>query len=1261
MTDTSRWRIRIDTGGTFTDCLALTPDHRLRRAKVLSSSALRGQVVGRDGDRLQIRQRWATDEDIFAGYTFTLPEGTFSTTVRHVNLQEGWLELEALPDPLPSFPFDFALTAGEEAPILAARLVTGTPLSEPLPPLEMRLGSTRGTNALLERKGASVALVITKGFADLLAIGTQQRPDLFTLQVEKAPALYTQVFEVDERLQADGSVLRSLTPDEIERVVTAVQQSRAATVALALMHSYRNPAHEQQLAEALQAADIAWVSVSSALAPGIRILPRAETAVVNAYLTPVLNDYLQNIRAKLAESQLLVMTSAGGLVGDAFFRPKDSLLSGPAGGVVGAAWSAQRSGIDRILTLDMGGTSTDVARWAGVYDYRQELRVGDAHLLSPALAIETVAAGGGSICAYDGHRLQVGPESAGAQPGPACYGAGGPLTITDVNLLLGRLAPDYFGIPVNQDAAQRAFERLKTQLPSQTDDAALLQGLLDIANEKMADAIRHISVQKGYDPTEYTLLAFGGAGGQHACRVAERLGILQVLVPADAGLLSALGMGAAVVERFASRQVLRPLEEAKPDLPALTEALAAEARAQLHAEGYADELLEVKQVHAFLRFRGQDSSLEIVYDEPDTLETRFLQRYREVYGHVVERPIEVVNWQVQVATRPPAPEDLPSEMETYTPSPEGHRRHYTGGGWHEVPVYLREAMRPGAVCAGPALLIDRNSTTVVEAGWAARIDAAGNALLSVEHENTTADLVAAPEAVQRELFANRLTGVAEEMGALLQRTAFSVNVKERLDFSCALLDQDAQLVVNAPHIPVHLGSLGLCVRQVREALPLGEGDVIITNHPGYGGSHLPDITLIAAAHTPDGMLIGYVANRAHHAELGGSRPGSMPPDARSLSEEGVVIAPTYLVRGGEVQWDTLEKLFTTGSYPTRAWEENRADLNAALASIRLGVTALQQLAEQHGLSALQQAMRALQTHAAQVARRGWTRFAPGTYQAEESLDDGTPLRVHLDVSHEHLSMDFTGSGGVHPGNLNATPAIVRSVILYVLRLLCPEDVPLNEGMLQDVSVHLPEGCLNPPFPADPTQCPAVVGGNTEVSQRLVDTLLKAFGVAAASQGTMNNLLFGNARFGYYETLGGGVGATEGYAGASAVHQHMTNTRITDPEVLEQRYPVRLERFAVRRGSGGKGQWAGGDGLVREIRFLEPVQLTLLTQRRQTGPYGQAGGHAGQPGRQRVIRQDGTEEGLQGVDGRDLNAGDRVVIETPGGGGWGSATQPEPKA
>ncbi len=1261
------WRIWIDIGGTFTDAIGLDPSGMLRRVKILSTGALRGAVEANPGiNRLRVRERWGAPPDFARGFRFRLlgREHGEATVASH-DPATGILTLEggpvgAIP---PRAPFE--IVSDEEAPIVAARLITGAAPGKALPACHMRLATTLGTNALLERRIARTAFFVTRGFADLLRIGTQQRPDLFALDVRAPAPLHDAVVEVPGRIAADGTVLEPLPPEAVAGEASRFLREGIDVAAVALLNAYRNPEHEERLRDDLLSLGFRHVSCSVDLAPRIRILPRAVTAVVDAALSPIIRDGLARLRSPLRGGRLHVLTSAGGLVESEAIRPKDTLLSGPAGGVVGAARAGRLSGFGRLIAFDMGGTSTDVARFDGDYEYLFEHTVGDARLAAPALAIESVAAGGGSICWVDGPRLRVGPQSAGARPGPACYGAGGPLTVTDVNLLLGRLDPGRFDIPLDVRAARARLRELLGRIAAEAGERpsrdALLAGLLEIANERMAEAIRRVSLRRGYDPSEHALVAFGGAGGQHACAIAERLGIRTIVLPADAGLLSALGLGHAVVERFAEEQVLEPLARAERGVAARLGRLERAAVARVMDEGIPKSEIAVRRRIAHLRFAGQDATVEVPCAPGARLGPAFERRYAELFGHLPEgRAVELESLRVVASSRRPRDPRRGRRPAARRAAAIGSRRVVLGGRIRTVPVHDRSALPPGSRFRGPALVFERHSAVVVEPGWRAGVDAAG-ALILRRTAGRSGRTVRRPRAVRLELFTNRLVSIALEMGERLQRTAISTNVRERLDFSCAVLDPDGSLVVNAPHIPVHLGALGLCVRRLREAIAMEPGDVVVTNHPAWGGSHLPDVTVVTPVYRSrrgrGGGLVGYVASRAHHAEIGGSRPGSFPPAATRLAEEGVVIPPTHLVRRGRARWAAVRRILETAPWPTRAVEDNMADLRAAVAANHAGAGALRALAAGAGGGAVRRFMRALQDLAARRMREALAAIPDGRYEAEERLDDGTPLRVSVTIRGGRAAFDFAGCGDVHPGNLNATPAVVRSVVIYVLRLLLRRPLPLNEGLLRPITIRVPHGLLNPPFEGNPERAPAVVAGNVETSQRLVDTLLKALGVAACSQGTMNNVLFGHDRLGYYETIGGGCGAGPGFHGASAIHSHMTNTRMTDPEVIEHRYPVRVTTHAVRAGSGGAGHFRGGDGIVRAITFLEPMTLSIVSQHRSAGPYGLSGGRPGRPGAQRVVRSDGGVHPLGPIDGCDVRPGDRLIIETPGGGGYGSPDTP----
>ena len=1237
----SGWKIWIDTGGTFTDCIAYDPTGRLHRLKVLSSGVLRGTVIRASARQIITDIRWPEAADIYQHYRLRIGHRARHWSILSVDTATGCIQVsEKIPRLQPGTLLE--VTTQEEVPVFAARLLTRTPFPDPLPSIELKLGTTRGTNALLERKGARTALLVTRGFRDLLVIGNQQRPDLFALNITREAPVYTLVLEVTERMDAQGHVICPLDDSEIQRHIAVLRQKKITSVAVAFMNSFRNATHEERVSGLLHAAGFRYVSASAQLSQQIKLLDRAETAVANAYLAPIMQSYVSRIRSALAESTFKIMTSAGSLVSAQNFHPKDSLLSGPAGGVVGAVTAARQAGVTQLIGFDMGGTSTDVSLFNGRYDYRFESRVGAVRIQSPSLAIETIAAGGGSVCAFDGHRLTVGPHSAGATPGPACYGAGGPLTITDVNLLLGRLDPGALAVPLQPAAAEEALNQLAGNIYRATrkrpDRKKLLLAFVQIANEKMAAAIRKVSVQKGEHPAHHALLCFGGAGGQHACALADMLGIQEIVIPYEAGLLSAFGIGHAVEERFAEQLILQPLTDFASKAKERFAETYQTAKTALVTDGSNPDDVRAGTRYAWLRFVGQETALELTgnYTSPRGWLRAFRKKYEEVYGHWLSgRAVEVVSIRVTARVNH-------SRVRTAEKKTVSHRKKPT------APFQVWETLAVGDEIRGATVVTSANSTIYVPAHWRLRINAARQAVLTRIRE------VIQPTAfspwAETELFANRFTAIAQEMGALLQRTSFSVNVKERLDFSCALLDASGQLVVNAPHIPVHLGSLGVCVREVLKVLPLKEGDVAITNHPAFGGSHLPDVTLIKPVYYR-GKRIGFVANRAHHAEIGGSMPGSMPAHARTLEEEGVIIAPRYLLHRGQPQWRDVEKLLREGPFPSRTPEENLADLRGALASIQAGEQLVIELCARYTAAKVGENMRALHRFAATLMTAKLNTLPGRSLRAAEWLDDGRKLNVRLQKTGRHLLIDFSGSAPQHPGNLNATPAIVQSVILYVLRLWLHRDVPMNEGLLQGVSVRLPAGLLNPDF--NNLLLPAVVGGNTEVSQRLTDTLLKALGLAACGQGTMNNFLFGNDRFGYYETIGGGAGAGKGFSGASAVHQHMTNTRITDPELMEWRYPVRVDEFSVRRGSGGKGRWSGGDGIVRQIRFLEPAIVNVLTQHRVQKPYGLNGGQPGKPGAQYLVRDEGKRR-LNGTDTVAVSPGEAIRIETPGGGGYGSA-------
>jgi 5-oxoprolinase (ATP-hydrolysing) len=1276
-----RWRFWIDVGGTFTDCVAVSPRGEVHTAKVLSTAVVKGRAgSGSTASEILDPARRVEPEDFYRGFELEIldREGRrlAATGVAASDGRRGAI-VPAKPLSTLALAASYELRSPEEAPLLAVRRVLGLRLDEAVGDVEIRLGTTRGTNALLERKGPRTALVATEGFGDALVIGYQDRPRLFDLAIEKPKPLFERAVEVRERVAADGTVLVPLDLDGARTSLSALRKDGVEALAICLLHSYRNPAHEETLARLARELGFPHVVASHRSAPFEKLVPRGETALVDAYLTPLFEEYVERIGSRAPSASLRLLTSAGGLSAPETFHGRDSVLSGPAGGVVAAARAAEAAGFERAIGFDMGGTSTDVSRWDGRFEIEYEARKAGVRVFAPVLAIETVAAGGGSVCSFDGERLLVGPESAGARPGPACYGAGGPLTLTDVNLFLGRIPAERFPFPLDLRAVERRLEDLAAQLDRRGKPrslAALAEGFVEVANARMAAAVRKVSVARGYDVRDYVLVAFGGAGGQHACALAKALGMRQVLVPALAGLLSACGAGLADVRKFAEASVLRrwePGEERR--LEDLFRELEAKARGEVLADGVGADAVEPPRRTVELRYAGQDATLAVSAACGD-LRAGFEEAHRKLFGFDHPgRVLEVVAARIECVGRvgadfreiaSPRPEAEVLRATRAEPASGSNRaRAVFGGVEFEVEVLDAGSLPRGTRWRGPLILAAPFHTLVVEPGWEVTRSERGDCLLELAGGEARSEASAgrgaatAVDPMRLEIFHQHFAAVAEEMGEVLRRSALSTNVRERLDFSCAVFDAAGDLVANAPHIPVHLGSMGECVRHVMRALPdLGPGDAVATNDPFRGGSHLPDVTVVTPVHDASGELLFFVASRAHHAEIGGKRPGSMSPDSRSLAEEGVLIRDLRVVERGVPRLEALRRVLCSPPYSSRCPDENVADIEAQIASNRRGAELLLELVRRHGKELVQAYMGHIQDAAARLMEAAIRRLPEGRRSFVDCLDDSSPIAVTLDVRDGAATADFSGTGPVLDGNLNATPAIVSSAVLYAFRTLLGRisgDIPLNAGVLRPIRIVLPPCLLSPPASDDPSRCPAVAGGNVETSQRLVDVLLGALGVAAASQGTMNNVLFGTSRFGYYETLGGGAGAGPGFDGADAVHTHMTNTRITDVEVLERRYPVRLRRFAVRRGSGGAGAHHGGDGMVREYEFLEDVEVSLLTQRRLREPYGIEGGSPGSPGRNLLRRRGaaGWEE-LPPVVSFEARAGDVLRIETPGGGGWG---------
>ncbi len=1139
----------------------------------------------------------------------------------------------------------------DDAAVEAVRRLSGTG-EDPMPPIDVRIGTTVATNALLERRGEPTVLAITRGFGDALAIGYQDRPDIFARAIIKSPPLPDRVIEIDERIDVEG---RTIRPLDLEAAAIAFRAAFAAgfrSIAIVLMHGWQHVAHEEALAALATGIGFTHVSASHCVAPLVRLIARGDTTTADAYLSPVLRRYVDGLERAFGGAPLF-MQSSGGLAMARAVSGKDALLSGPAGGIVGMAAAAMAAGAPRVIGFDMGGTSTDVSLWAGAFERRQEAVIGGVRVSAPMLRIDTVAAGGGSICHFDGGRFVVGPDSAGADPGPACYRRGGPLTITDCNLLLGKIVPAHFpavfGPERNQSldraAAQERLDDLLDTVAAATgtrpDPLVAAEGLVAIAVANMASAIKAVSVARGHDPASYALMSFGGAGGQHACLVADALGMIEVLVHPLAGVLSAWGI--ALADRRAVRQRTIDLPLADEAWRAALDTLVVEARREIGRDALVERT-------ATLRYARTDQGIDVSVDDGVAMAAAFAAAYRERFGFKGEDTLIVERVQVEAILRTPsvAPTAVNATSESAEPI-----EIMMAGACHQAPLYRREALASGVRLEGPALIVDTTSTVAVEPGWSGTVLNDGTLRLTRTAQRPTgsnADTRVDP--VRLAIFAGLFMGLAEEMGSALQRSAASVNIRERLDFSCAIFDADGHLIANAPHIPVHLGSMGDCVRHLitrraGDGRGMQPGDAYAVNDPYSGGTHLPDITVVQPVFAGSATPAFFVAARGHHADIGGTSPGSMPADSRSVHDEGIVLDDVLVVAAGRLLETPLRALLGGGPYPARNIDQNMADLAAQLAACARGVAGLERLVKDNGRAIVSSYMEHVQTHAEMLARRVIRGLSDGHFAYP--TDDGAVVRVavRVDAQAGSLTVDFTGTSEQRPGNTNAPLAVTRAAALYVLRTLVTSDTPLNDGFLRPVTLIVPEGSmLNPRYPA------AVVAGNVETSQVVTDALLGALGAMAASQGTMNNFTFGDQRRQYYETIAGGAGAGPGFAGASAVQTHMTNSRLTDPEVLETRFPILLEEFSIRRGSGGTGAWSGGDGTTRRVRFLEPLRANILSNHRRIAPFGLSGGGDGAVGSNRIERADGGTETLPAVASADMVPGDVFVIETPGGGGYG---------
>jgi len=1189
------WQVWIDRGGTFTDVVARAPDGGVHSAKLLSEDP---------GRR-------------------------------------------------------------EDAAIAAIRQLTGTP-EGPLPPCEVRMGTTVATNALLERKGEPCVLAITRGFADALRIGSQERPELFVRHIVLPEPPHARVIEIAERVSAEGTVLEALNEAAAARAFADAVAAGFRSIAIVLVHGWQHTAHEARLAVLAREAGFGQVSVSHQLAPLIKLVPRGDTTLVDAYLSPVLRRYVDGFTAQLgAAGQALFMQSSGGLTEGARFHGKDAILSGPAGGIVGMARTAEASGAAKVIGFDMGGTSTDVSHYAGQFERDSETRVAGVRIRTPMLRIHTVAAGGGSICRYEAGRLVVGPESAGAVPGPACYRRGGPLTVTDCNVMLGKLIPAHFPSlfgpngdqPIDRAVVAEKFAALAAEVEAESGrlmrGEELAEGFVRIAVANMAQAIRQISVARGHDVTRHALACFGGAGGQHACLVADALGIETVLIHPLAGVLSAYGMGLASEAAVREASLGLPLEPgAERAVEALRARLADEAAAQL---GQTPSRIEAT---LFVRPAASENAIELAPAPAGELAAAFSAAHRAEFGYEGGGALVIDRVRVEAVAEHASALGLGWPLPEQSGTPLESATCWLDGASHPVPVWNRAALAAGFAAEGPLVVIDALATTVVEPGWALTVDPDGTLrLVRSVPRGALRDHGTAADPIRLEVFNGLFMGIAEEMGTALARTASSVNIRERLDFSCAVFDGQGRLVANAPHMPVHLGSMGESVARIIAARGEGQdgrgirrGDAYVLNAPYAGGTHLPDITVVAPVFVAgDGDRPSFfVAARGHHADVGGIAPGSMPPTSTSIEEEGVLLDNVLLVDEGRFREAELRALLGAGRWPARNPDQNVADLAAQLAACTRGAAGLEAACAEHGRDVVRAYMGHVHANAEEAVRRLIGRLEDGAFRLEMDSGAAIAVAVSVDRAARHVTIDFAGTSEQLPGNFNAPFSVVRAAVMYVLRTMIDDPIPMNEGCLAPVTILVPEGSmLRPRYPA------AVVAGNVETSQAVTDCLFGAFGALAASQGTMNNFTFGNARYQYYETIAGGAGAGPGFAGASAVQTHMTNSRLTDPEVLESRFPVLVEEFRVRDGSGGAGQWRGGDGAVRKIRFREAMTAGILSGRRRTRPFGLAGGEAALPGETRVERGDGRIEVLGSTAAVEVEPGDAVVIETPGGGGYGT--------
>ena len=1131
----------------------------------------------------------------------------------------------------------------------------------------VKMGTTVATNALLERKGDRTLLLITDGFGDLLKIGYQNRPLLFDLDIKLPELLYEKVVEIPERLDSQGKVIKNLDIKKARQALREAKSEGIDSVAIAFMHSYVNPEHENIIAKIAEEENFNQISVSHRVSPLIKLVGRGDTTVVDAYLSPILRRYVNQISEELKGTEttkLMFMQSNGGLTDANFFQGKDALLSGPAGGVVSMTETGKQAGYNKLIGFDMGGTSTDVCHFAGEYERSFETELAGVRIRAPMMEINTVAAGGGSILSFKDGRFQVGPESAGAIPGPASYGKGGPLTVTDCNVLLGKLHPNHFpkvfgengDEPLNTAIVKKKFLDLSKLISEQNNQPIMdiykvAEGFLKIAIENMANAIKKISIQKGYDITGYTMNCFGGAGGQHACQVADSLGISRVLIHPYAGVLSAYGMGLAEIRSIRESHFEKNIKNIN-DAKKLIDLLSLQAREDLNKQGVSNSSISLSK-NAFLHYQGSHQNLEVKFDTISKMIKSFEKEHKKRFGFFVEgREIFIEMLTVEAISNNFETQDFsriygPTEIS----KPVSYQNMFVDDLETSVPIYERDKLKINQTIVGPAIISEATGTNIIEKGWSGSLDKYYNLILSrVEEKKKDFSVGTSVDSVMLEVFNNLFMNIAEQMGATLANTAFSVNIKERLDFSCALFDEEGSLVANAPHVPVHLGSMSEAIRTVIKLNKdnIFPGDVFVLNAPFNGGTHLPDVTVITPVFDKyNKRIIFFVASRGHHADIGGKTPGSGPPDSKHIEEEGVLIDNFKIFDKGVFKETEIREILSSGKYPCRNIEHNMADLAAQIAANKTGINEINAMIDQFGIETVHAYMKHVQNNAEECIRNAIVKLNDGKYEYELDNGEFIKVKIKIDKIKRQALIDFTGTAKKNPLNYNAPLAVCHAVILYVFRTLVGNNIPLNEGCFKPIKIKVPnDSMINAKYPS------AVIAGNTEVSQLTCNALFGALGVIAGSQATMNNFIWGNERIQNYETICGGTGAGPNFHGTSAVQTHMTNTRSTDPEVLETRFPVRLEEFSIRKNSGGKGKYCGGDGVIRKLRFLEPMTVTTLCSHRKIRPFGVNGGETGECGREWLEKENGRIINLNGNDSCEVEMNDLFVMLTPGGGGFG---------